>query len=251
MKIRIFAHSRSGHHAFIYWLVNQLEGSVIHHNNCMDGWEKGILNPIKGKSLQYGKKPYKHKIYSFEYLNLNEYVKYDFASWNEEYIDILFLRDYYNWLASSYKLGDKRFDREWKNVRGETEIPIIELWRQYAQEFINRQKLKENTIFVKYNDWFKSKNYRKEICDKLNIKFTDVGLNKVSNFGGGSSYSKYSITSNAQNKLKTTQRWKNHKNDTNYIRHIENNMDIVKLNNEIFNMELISLKPLEIKKNVV
>lgn len=251
MKIRIFAHSRSGHHAFINWLINQLNGSTIFHNNCMKGWENKKLIENKKKGLiKHGKFPYKNHIYSFEYFNLNNYNKYNFNGWDGEYVDILFLRDYYNWLASSYKIkngNEPRFINKWKNFRDEIEIPIIDLWKQYAEEYLNKEILPKETINVNYNEWFKSKNYRKNFCDKLNLSFTDKGIENVSSFGGGSSYTKLSFRKDAQKKLKTIERWKNHKIDKNFIKLIEDNKKIIELNEKIFNMKLINLYPLEIQ----
>jgi hypothetical protein len=247
MNYRIFAHSRSGHHAFINWFAHQLNGSVVFHNNCMKGWKDKKLISNKKVIKKYGKPPYKHRIYSFEYFNLENYEKFDFGNWDNEYVDIIFLRDYFNWLASSFKLkpNDMRFTQKWRNLRGEIDIPIIESWKQYGEEFLENKYI-PSPVFVKYNDWFASKPYRKNLCEQLNVRFTDVGINQVSIFGDGSSYSKLAIKTNAQQKLKTNDRWKNHVNDDKYLIHVENNLDIVNINEIIFGMKMKSLRPLKI-----
>ena len=128
MKIRIFAPSRSGHHAFIDWLAYQIDEPTIHYNNCVKGWDNQKLIPSTGKTTKFGTPPFKHEIYSIEYFNLNDYKTYDFGNWDDEYIDIIFLRDYYNWLASSLKNGENRFQRGWKDQKGHTKMPLIKIW---------------------------------------------------------------------------------------------------------------------------
>jgi len=247
MKIRIFAPSRSGHHAFINWLSHQIDESTIHHNNCVFGWEDKKLIANTGKKTTFKEAPFKHQIYSIEYFNLDDYDKFDFANWGDDYVDIIFLRDYYNWLASSIKAGENRFG-SWTNRRGKPEMSVIELWKQYAEEFTNKSILKPNSHYVSYNDWHLSKDYRKEVCEALGFTFTDKGINKVPEFGGGSSYSNTKHNGQANEKLKTTERWANHKGDKNYINLIKNNMDCVELNESLFGMKLTSTEPLDIKQ---
>lgn len=246
MKIRIFAPSRSGHHAFMNWLAHQINEPTIHYNNCLKGWENQKLIPLTGKTTKFGKAPYKHEIYSIEYFNLNDYSKYKFDEWDDEYIDILFLRDYFNWIASSLKNGENRFSNEWTNRRGDTEMPVIKLWEQYANEFIDPKILtSENTHFVSYNKWCDSEEYRKEIAESLGLTFTDKGINVVPHYGGGSSYDGMNLQGKGKN-LQTSTRWEKHKNDEHYLRLIDNKA-CIELNNKLFDMELVSIKPLMIK----
>jgi hypothetical protein len=244
MKYRIFAHSRSGHHAFINWFANQTKGSTVFHNNTTKGWEDKNYRPnVAGKTTKYGEPPFKNKIFSFELFNLDNYDKYDFA--DEEYVDILFLRDFYNWSASLRKRKDKRFYSNWTNVRGEDEISLVDMWLQYAREF-EGDKIFKDAVKVKYNDWFDNIDYRKEFCENLDLNFSDKGLNKISKYGDGSSYHKGKYGGVGQ-KLKVNERWKNHINDQFYIDLIKRNPEAVELNERIFNIKLISLNPLEIK----
>ena len=43
-------------------------------------------------------------------------------------------------------------------------------------------------IDISYNEWFSSIEYRKLICQKLDLNFSDKGKEDVSTFGNGSSF---------------------------------------------------------------
>lgn len=236
MNYRIFATSRSGHHAFINWLAKQLGGSTKHHNNCAGDWENQQLKANKNKIVKYGKKPYVNNIYSIECFNLNDYKKYEFDKWNDDFVDILFLRDFYNWLASTYKINDKRINKQWVSLRGEKQDSLLSVWNQYAKEFIGITNKIPIKYSISYNDWFLSKEYREKISNDLKIKFTDRGLKEVSDFCNGSSYDKKTIKDGR--KLDVLNRWKKHKNDKKYIEFVNMNEENIELNNRIFNIQV-------------
>lgn len=58
-------------------------------------------------------------------------------------------------------------------------------WAEYARH------LRASTgkfAYLKFNDWFSSIEYRRGLSDRLCLQFSDLGLNVVSPYGGGSSF---------------------------------------------------------------
>lgn len=247
MNYRVFAHSRSGHHAFINWLMSNVNGSSCFYNS-VDWNNKGVVTSKSRKKI-IGKAPFTTNIYSFEYFDINDYHNYSFNEWDGEFTDIIFLRDFPNWLASSHKIkpNDKRFYQNWEYFNGKIQMPIIDLWEQYAQFFIDNSS-NTNFILVKYNDWFLNKEYRSNLSKKLKINNQDVALKKISEYGGGSSYSKFVIRDVDKNSLKTYERWKNHLDDDVYVSLLKNNVKCLELNEKLFNMKIESFDPLKIIK---
>ena len=235
MKYRIFATSRSGHHAFINWMHHQLSESTIHHNNCLFGWNEGKFLPHNNRSIAYGQAPFKHEIYSIEYMDLNDYNKYQMGD-QKEYMDILFLRDFPNWLASTFKIKDSRITSQWNNLKNEIQESLVDMWNQYAKEFSGQTSLINNKVRISYNEYFSSEDYRKAICNKLNLDYKSGGMEKISTFCGGSSYSGTNIKNGT--KLLVTERWKNHINDNEYLKALKFNSENLQLNKIIFNINL-------------
>ena len=66
---------------------------------------------------------------------------------------------------------------------------IVDLWIDYAKEYLGETNyLKHNKVCINYNQWFADIEYRREIAEKLQVKFSDAGIDKVTVFGGGSSF---------------------------------------------------------------
>ena len=90
-------------------------------------------------------------------------------------------------------------------------------WKNFANEVVgNTNKLPSPKIFVKYDEWFVSEEYRKGISKQLGLDFSDERLNTVMKIGVrnkfGSSFDTMKLSNNAQN-MKTHERWKEYKDD--------------------------------------
>ena len=94
--------------------------------------------------------------------------------------NVLIVRNVCNMIASRL---------EHKNYHTTMSVEIVELWKQYAYEFLGYTSLfGGNKIVVSYDHWLESKEYRRMLSEKINLEFSDDGFKCVTNFGGGSSF---------------------------------------------------------------
>ncbi|MGB5594914.1 MAG: hypothetical protein WBM32_09080 [Crocosphaera sp.] len=126
--------------------------------------------------------------------------------------DVLILRDPFNLFASRLKMMDSKSGKV--NLLSKDSI---NLWISYAQEFLGETNyLTQNKVFINYNQWFCEQEYRKEISDKLDLEFSDLGLEKVKGQGGGSSFDKLDLTGKAS-QMKVLERWQHFRDDPRFI----------------------------------
>lgn len=237
-EIRIAGLRRTGNHAIIHWMEEQQkpDKNVCHLNNL-----KVNENPYRHKyqnlsyyypQHQWAIANYKKQakgeflnrdclIYSYEDYSLERVFSSYFEKKHDLYIgktlqkyDVLIIRDPFNLLASRLKNNFLSVKSKQKN--------IIDLWLEYAKEYLGETTyLKHNKICINYNLWVKSKDYRQELAQKLNIKFTDAGVNKVLSFGGGSSFDGENLNGQATS-MNTDSRWKYFIDDPRYLELIRN-----------------------------
>ena len=220
----VAATKRSGHHAIIRWFSEQALETVVHHNDVnIDSLAKGSLIYCGGNtSRTYPGNNDLVSIFSSEDKNLldvkNTSIKSPLFEISPKIIIVL--RDIRNTIASILK---STAPHELKN-RLSCLIPV---WRQFATNFIDDHK----ESYILYDKWFSNRSYRRSICNKLNIPFTDACLNIVSDFGCYSSFDGRKYQENAQ-KMDVLNRWKNYKNNELFNSIITNNL--IELNNKIF-----------------
>lgn len=189
-KILVIAIARSGHHAFVHWMCSQLDGATVFHNNC------NHLLQDRAKTF-YGKGPIKNLVYSFENFDLNGFKDYFPKNPFDEVI--IFNRDPYNLFASSLKKGtklsiiDKPFYSSQDKIKYKdyhcASLSRLDLFFQYMEQSLKEKDyLEVPFIDISYNEWFSSIEYRKLICQKLDLNFSDKGKEDVSTFGNGSSF---------------------------------------------------------------
>ena len=89
--------------------------------------------------------------------------------------------------------------------------------------------------FINFNEWFASESYRESICKEHGLLFTDFGINRVMNFGSGSSFDRMKYNGKAQkmNVLSRFEKWKSHS----AFRHLVDD-EIAFFAKEIFGMVL-------------
>ncbi len=219
--ILMYAMSRSGHHATINWIQEQLPGTSYFFNHCWRDWNKKRLVPHLGfdKGVHIvgdGEGP-TTVIYNIEEFCPFMWQEYDFDSFeqlNSSRLDIVCqFRDPYNLMASSLDVDPKPHVL-YKNELGvtATRTTIYEL--QVMEYKVPREKkyIPHEVIDLNYNKWFVSEDYRKELCKKLNIPFTDAGLQHVPS---SSSFDGMAYTGKAQD-MGVLERWKKFEKEPRY-----------------------------------
>jgi len=249
-ELCVFGMKRSGHHAVINWIMDQAPRKSCFLNNLERYNENPWLlvledparrnffynTPYEGKNQYDLEEEYrgnwkfkKYLVYSYEDVPLEFIVDNNFRRNHDEFVGksgsilfIMVLRDPYNTFASRLRTGFT------------CKIDCINMWKEYAQEYIEGGKTlpKENTIFVSFNKWFKDKKYRKDLAEKIELEFTDAGLNKVVKNYRGSSFDGTMYNGKAQ-KMKVLERWKHYQNDSKY-RKIFEDKELVEMSERIF-----------------
>ncbi|OZH53967.1 hypothetical protein AFK68_14040 [Hydrocoleum sp. CS-953] len=207
-EIRVTGMKRTGNHAIMNWVKSQHTGEVGFLNNVAAN-----ENPYRYKYENLQDNFPEHKwaiehnrqqakgyfikrdclIYSYEDFPLDQIASDKFEGNHDIYLgksairyDLLILRDPFNLLASRLKTSSKVSYFLSVNSQNKT---MIDLWLDYAKEYLGETNyLKHNKICINYNQWFADIDYRRQIADKLQMEFSDLGIDKVTGFGGGSSF---------------------------------------------------------------
>lgn len=98
-----------------------------------------------------------------------------------------------------------------RNRRLRSPKQFSRVWVEMAQEILGeRSRICGNKTPVLYDEWFDSERYRRELADRLNLKFTDRRLNIVMDIGidnrRGSSFDGMSYKRQGQ-KMNVLNRW--------------------------------------------
>lgn len=255
VEFRIVSLARSGHHGIINWIIGQCPGRVCYLNGVKPNrnpYTAYVSKDLKGISEEEFLKDKEKKnkalkkdylIYSYEELPLEEIYTESFEFKHDKYLgksskrfDILILRDPYNYFASRLKLEEMGlYD---PNIRAKltnkkARDALIILWLQYAKEFLGQTAyLKNNKVVINFDKWVSDKSYRQGLAKKLNLKFSDAMMNKLTRSGPGSSFDKLKYA-NDGGKMKVLERWKVMK-DFPFYRDIFKSKEIVELGEKIF-----------------
>ncbi|MDY7004752.1 MAG: hypothetical protein SWX82_12550 [Cyanobacteriota bacterium] len=110
---------------------------------------------------------------------------------------------------------------------------MIDLWIDYTKEYLGETNyLKQNKVCINYNQWFADVEYRRQIADKLQMEFSDTGIDKVTSFGGGSSFEGKQFDGKATS-MDVLNRWQKVADNPRY-RELFNNQKILKYSERIF-----------------
>lgn len=190
---------RSGNHAIINWL--RAHAKFEFHNNVIP--VRPILNgaPLPSPFDSMGaflesRMPCRPERMPFSW---GRYIMFSledmdttirlFANLDDlKLCNILILRDPRNLFASRIRkagiVNNPAYSTDKKSLQR-----VLDLWKIHAREFLGMtSRLEGKKVFIYYNTWFSSEAYRRKISQQLHLKFTDKGFNKVSNWGGGSSF---------------------------------------------------------------
>lgn len=250
----VFAPRRSGHHAILNWMSLQLsmQGDLTHYNNI------NLPKLLSGSVIGDGKttfhngsvvKDISHD--EFQQLSVQDTSTYRVFNFEDRHIEnfrkrvkpspvtrgqkvqcVVILRDPFNNFASFIKCRaceDEQFDHF---RRG---------WIQIAQEFLGiSDHLPKDTVFVNYNEWVKSEDYRRKTAKALGInEFDDQGLELVPRNGGGSSFTGVDFNGKAQ-KMDVFSRWKMIRHKEDFKQAIDLKVD--EYSKKIFGIDWSSLK---------
>ncbi len=225
-EYRVWGIKRSGHHAILHWIMS-------HYTN------KSYINDILGNTAfkLYKDTPFPVEIqrsnnhfYNIEdgdFQNIsNRFTrvqKLGLCNLTDNFVDIIIIRDIFNLIASRIASTI--------NMK----IDIINLYKQYAKEFLRQTQFLKNPILINYNTWFISQEYRQSILDRLNIQHSSKSreyLQKVTKEGKGSSFDQMKYDTKAQD-MKVLDRWEYFKDDEKYIKHFNDN-ELLDLTYQIF-----------------
>ena len=173
MRTVFLGMQRSGNHAIIEWYRSHFDCSVIFQNN-IDVY--GAVAQVHRTSTP----PFQHWIRSYE--NIDPETLAEWGTDPEAAIDrlLVVLRDPYNWTASMCK----RFNG------GENKPMIFKTWQETIPTYIrlcDYVRTHPNN-WVNYNFWFQAPKYRRQLEERWGLEQNDDTVDKVSDFGGGSSF---------------------------------------------------------------
>jgi hypothetical protein len=212
VNFEIHSIRRSGQHAIIFWIINNLGG----FNQKLDTF---IYWNDKTKVYYYNdcgdhKYPY---VDSYNYL-IRNYEDCWFYNQNKP---IIIIRDFINLLASRIK----------KNTFNNLDIDsLITLWKCHAKMI-----LKKKAIGIIYNRWLIDQKYRNKISKKIGIPNFFDQIDYIPEVGQGSSFSSLEPETDKLNYLK---RYKMVEIPQEIIDKILEDHTLLKLNKILFNMDL-------------
>ena len=101
---------------------------------------------------------------------------------------ILILRDPQNMFASRIRRAWQIDHPTFPRTMGPLMERVIETWKSHAREFLGDTHQLGPCVRIYFDDWFADAAARKNISANLGLPFTDAGLERVSEVGGGSSF---------------------------------------------------------------
>ena len=219
--IRFFGMRRSGIHALNNWIISHLEGRVFYVNDAPI-----IKNSIKRECNNLnclGDASYSHitkgnidnkdcvflshedgdflKTLSTPPNQDNVYGEFD------KYSDIFLVRNPYNLFCSRAEAFNNGLRHNtYSSVEDKNSFDsLVALWKEMARNLLKPQG---NEVGIYYDDWHVNQGYRKDICKKLGLSFTDKGKHLVSGWGWGSSFDGMKVHPDKMNVLDRTAAYK-------------------------------------------
>jgi hypothetical protein len=212
-----FGFKRGGNHGVIHWLCMQGAKSM-HVNNCninnINGYKTAYLYN-DGKRVSEKAEIKKNLdasfiIFSFEDADVRE----RYARWNRskywpehETTYLILMRDIFNLGATRTKFKGKQFGGQLKKKT------ILRFYKENLKLCLGIEPLKNTTtVDINYNLWFSDKLYRALLCDRLDIPFTDSGLNAIPPMKGNigkSAWDKSDRFDGRAQDMDVLNRWKN------------------------------------------
>ena len=247
--IFLFATKRSGHHAILNWIAMNMKMSSLHINdidlnkfisNTSICSTKGTTPYVMYEMSKNNLTRYAHyetsikkftnflKTVNTYIFNLEDYVYDSFElETPKKVLDYGILRDFYNNLSSElHAPGSDKVDF---NLILDKITNMKKAWLSIAYKYLENHKK-----VILFNEWHKNKNYRDEICNRLDLNNFDFGFDIQSKFGGGSSFN------NKPNTPHFTDLHTRYKPiiDMPLFRQFAYDPEIIELNKKIFNLQI-------------
>jgi len=217
-SIYLIGMARSGTYALINWIKNQDWNGTIqfHDRQSYDRYFQEI-------------EPDYH-LYRYERDNLRTFKegKNNKVKHEDQKIMLYLIRDPYNHFASSLKLWlsfpEPKKTRIQKNMKGRIKS-LMTGWKQFASQALGEgDYLRPSAIYVNYNQWFSSVDYRTCLAEKLGCKLNDISLQQVVNYANPKRYLAARMPSSFDGKkydghaqdMKVLARWKHYENNSTY-----------------------------------
>jgi hypothetical protein len=207
VEVCVVALRRSGHHAVLNWIAEQLPGPSFHLNNLKVG-ESPLTTCTKrlehsGRAeeasrlvarMKEGGQPRPLLLTNYEDCDLRQVFSREEQGRREidlgvsrRRVIVLLLRDHYNLFASRLKrvrLGSNEPRENLQNA-----LLARRLYVQYAREFLGETRhLGEETVAISFNRWFVDEDYRRSISARLGGVYAESTLGVLAMEGAGSSF---------------------------------------------------------------
>lgn len=250
VELRAFGLQRSGNHAIINWIVLNKGPTLLflnyvrnhRHFNPFVSFSRSIMKnelgmlecppELRSKRCRTWRWHLKHPrkdclIYSYEDRDLDTLTG-DQLQQQHDYClgkslrkrDLLILRDPFNTLASRLK-------------QGKASSAVVEMWKGYAREFVgDSHRLRADKVAINYNRWCANAEYRAELAATLDLADPELGVDQVSNIGGGSSFDRTSYDGRA-GAMRTAERWRHFQDDREFRRFFAD-PEVIELSERIF-----------------
>ena len=174
--------------------------------------------------------PKNQLILSYENCQIN-HAQYDayikqrevFCGISTKTIKIIVLRDIHNYLASLLAA--------WFNSNDQVE-PMMVLYKSYARQAQKVVDGDSSFVFINFNSWFLSKDYRIKTAERLGFKTNGAAFKRVPTNGGGSSFDGMAYMGRAD-EMQVLQRWKHYQNNLQY-QTILQDQSLLDLSNSLF-----------------
>jgi hypothetical protein len=268
-EMRFFGIKRSGNHAFLYWIIENLDGIIVHINNIQSMIDDPYTNcssfHIKGISYWTCKKRLlgflKNIIRRSNILNftiedrklcintIRNIRQKDLLilSYENQKIELAcndeFDKKRSDFLGQSEKRSDVLILRDpfnlfssmiiSKRLQENNKDEIVNLWKSFAREFLGETSyLKDNKVNVNYNRWVMDLQYRKSLTNILQMPIKQLEYNNIPYFGGGSSFTGIKEKFDTM-KFKVFERWRYCK-DNELFKTIFKDEELIELSLKIF-----------------
>lgn len=240
MKIILAGMHRSGTNAVGRWLLRQSQLKNKELEPTVGDWIETCYDKHSRQGFAYVSQinhPDHHEYIYNNYINefdnfvatierehIDEIKKY-YDKFGEQFDYVIVIRDFKNWLASVCKMqGDFNISpldiEKYVSHLNETRIMSFDGFGFYP-------------MFIEYDRWCLSSEYRKRLCNVLNLRYTNCGYRNVASNGGGSSFDGMEFSGRAH-EMNVTERYKEFEDNPQFSYLLTLFHDIVRVSNERF-----------------
>lgn len=256
MIVNSFSLSRSGNHPFVRWLLMSCQEPQYLVMQGTRPWQgKRIFNNEIQlvKQDEFYPDSYIRGLFNIDITKMDEYWKSD-TNVVPASLNIVFLRDLYNNLASFLKfIINNSVQAQVLKQRNEITVDKLTfLWESYAKEFIGETNYLGGAYPVEYDSWFKLKSYRIFLCNKfssmLGVNFisNEEIISKIPDRGLGSSFDKFDRYKNSARQMDLLNRKNFLLQEVDGIEDFfKDRSQLVELNEKIFGTNIFSDKPVK------